>query len=173
MQPEGFEILFKTWSASESGTDQPCQLAMTLCPGEGPGTYLRGTLSVEKVGLRLAFPLTIEPRAVRTFLDEARSLNANHLDGEAVLYDYDYQRVLALTWVPLQPPILVMSGDYTSYLIPEEDQLRNLPRYPYQAQDAVQYSGIVITLADVDRFVSELQSGIDELGRPWSDRDGE
>jgi len=171
MQQEGFQVLFKTWSASEGGTDKPCQLSIALGPDGSTGIYLIGTLSVEKTEVRMAFPLCIDLKDMREFLDEARRLSPDRPDGKATMYDYDYQPVLVLSWVPLQPPVLVVSGEYTSYLIPQEDELRNVEKYPYQAQDNVEYSGIAATLTDVGRLVAELRAGLEELGIRWADTD--
>jgi hypothetical protein len=153
--------------------DSLCQLTMELSPEEGPypeGKYLSGILSVEILGCHFAFPLVVESKGLRRSIDEARSLDAHDLDRKAVLWDYDMQPVLALTRVSVLPPIIVMSGEYVgpfSAMDPDD-----LEKYPHRALNTVQYTGLVIALGDVDRLVSELRSGLKELGSPWADHDG-
>jgi hypothetical protein len=155
---------------ARTGSDELCRLAMDLTPKEGPypeGKYLDGTLSLDMPPLRLRFalPLTVESQSLRRFVDEARSMHADNLDGKAVLCDYDGEPVLAVTWVRVNPPVLVISGEYSSYVIPHGD-LHDVDEYPYRAENKVQYTALEIDLADLQGLVSDLQSGLERLGIP-------
>jgi hypothetical protein len=143
-----------------------CRLTMDLTypdePRPGP-RYVRGTLSVQKPEVQLSFPLWLETHALRQLLAQARRLASGDLNGNAVLLDYDYQPVLELSWVRVQPPILVISGEYTACLIPGGD-LKNVGKYPYEAKDRVQYTALIVTVDEVGRLVHTLEWGLSQLG---------
>ncbi len=149
--------------AARTRGEDPCLLTLRLQHPECHSDYIDGSLCVQMLSMRLDVPLVVSAASLRTFMDEARRLDAQDLDTRAVLWDYDAQPVLVLSWVPVAPPVIVMSGEYISAFCHAHGD--DPEKYPYRAQNTVQYTGLLVDLGTVDRLVQDLRRCLVQLER--------